>query len=324
MTPRPLRSVSSGGREGVTKMSRAYYNEIDPFACEWLRNLIAAGHIAEGDVDGRSITEVNPGDLAGYTQCHFFAGIGGWSLALRRAAFDDSRSVWTGSCPCQPFSCAGRGKGTADERHLWPAWFSLIRQCRPDTIFGEQVDSAIKHGWLDIVFADLEAEGYACGSCVLGAHSVGAPHERQRLYWVADSQGVGLEGGRGTDIPGCAARSAAQGELAGRPGHSGVLDGELAAPGCPGPGVMRGDEYARRRGPLGGSWAGAQWLPCRDGKYRPIEPGTSPLADGVPQRVGKLRAYGNAICVPTAQAFIEAFMMSQNVPESAQGMEGRP
>lgn len=64
---------------------RAYYNEIDPYAAQWLRNLIAAGHIAPGDVDERSIADVRADDLVGYTQCHFFAGIGVWSHALRMA-----------------------------------------------------------------------------------------------------------------------------------------------------------------------------------------------------------------------------------------------
>ena len=164
----------------------AYYNEHEPYAAQWLRNLIAAGHIAPGDVDERDIQEVSPDDLAGYTQCHFFAGIGGWSYALRLAGWPDDRPVWTGSCPCQPFSAAGKRAGTDDPRHLWPAWFRLIRECRPVTALGEQVASAIAHGWLDGVSADLEAEGYTVGAVVLGAHSVGAPHIRQRLWWVAE------------------------------------------------------------------------------------------------------------------------------------------
>lgn len=103
----------------------AYYNEIDPFAAQWLRNLIAAGHIAPGDVDERSIEEVSADDLKGYTQCHFFAGIGGWSYAARLAGWPDNQPMWTGSCPCQPFSAAGKRKGTDDERHLWPCSLSL-------------------------------------------------------------------------------------------------------------------------------------------------------------------------------------------------------
>jgi len=166
----------------------AYYNEHDPFAAEWIRRLIEKGLIAPGVVDERNIQEVKADDLKGFVQCHFFAGIGGWSRALRLAGWDDSRPVWTGSCPCQPFSSAGKGKGGDDDRHLWPEWFRLIGESRPPVIFGEQVESAIRHGWLDLVSTDLEGEGYAFGSTILGAHSVGAPHIRQRLWFVAVSE----------------------------------------------------------------------------------------------------------------------------------------
>ncbi len=166
----------------------AYYNENDPAMAAWLAELMARGLIAKGHIDTRSITEVQPSDLNGFTQCHFFAGIGGWSAALRLAGWADDRPVWTGSCPCQPFSAAGKGKGAADERHLWPVFRDLIRECRPQHVFGEQVANAVGHGWLDGVSADLEAEGYAVGAVVLGAHSVGAPHIRQRLYWMADAE----------------------------------------------------------------------------------------------------------------------------------------
>ena len=166
----------------------AYYNEYDKFCAAWLRNLIANGLIADGEVDERSIEDVSPSDLRNYTQCHFFAGVGVWSWSLRQAGWTDDRRVWTGSCPCQPFSTAGKGTGTADDRHLWPVWFNLIRECKPVVCFGEQVESAIRHGWLDLVSANLEGEGYAVGSVVFGAHSVSAPHKRQRLYFVADSE----------------------------------------------------------------------------------------------------------------------------------------
>ena len=163
----------------------AYYNEIEPFAAQWLRNLIAKNLIAPGDVDTRSIVDVHPDDLRGYTQCHFFAGIGGWSYALRLAGWADDRPVWTGSCPCQPFSTAGKQRGSDDERHLWPAFFRLIRECRPATVFGEQVAGAAGYAWFDHVAADLEGEGYAAAAVDIGAHSVGSIHHRQRVYWCS-------------------------------------------------------------------------------------------------------------------------------------------
>jgi DNA (cytosine-5)-methyltransferase 1 len=171
----------------------AYYNEFDPYAAQWLRNLIDSKLIADGDVDDRSIRDVAPGDLKGYTQCHFFAGIGVWSHALRLAGWDDHRPVWTGSCPCQPFSAAGKGKGFDDERHLWPEFHRLISECRPPVVFGEQVASKDGLGWLDTVQSDMEASGYALGAADLCAAGVGAPHIRQRLWFVgerlADTQG---------------------------------------------------------------------------------------------------------------------------------------
>ena len=139
----------------------AYYNEIDPFAAQWLRNLIARGLIAPGDVDERSIVDVQPEDLRGYGQCHFFAGIAGWSLALRYAGIPYDVPIWTGSCPCQPLSVAGKRQGHADERHLWPSFFRLIAECRPATVFGEQVASRDGREWFAAVRADLEDVGYA-------------------------------------------------------------------------------------------------------------------------------------------------------------------
>jgi DNA (cytosine-5)-methyltransferase 1 len=164
-----------------------YYNEYDPFAAAWLRELIKDGLIPDGVVDERSIADVAPEDLKGFTQCHFFCGIGGWSRALQIAGWSPDRPVWTGSPPCQPFSSAGNQKGKDDLRHLWPVFFNLIRECKPPTIFGEQVASAIRFGWLDDLQTDLEAEGYAAAAVVLPSGGIGAPHKRERLFFVADS-----------------------------------------------------------------------------------------------------------------------------------------
>src|SRR3990167_3813886 len=91
-SPRPKRQYIVD-RLLATDSMTAYYNEIDPYAAQWLRNLIKAGHIAPGDVDERSIVDVRADDLRGYTQCHFFAGIGVWSHALRLAGWPDELAV---------------------------------------------------------------------------------------------------------------------------------------------------------------------------------------------------------------------------------------
>lgn len=287
----------------------AYYNEWEPYAAQWLRNLIAAGLIAPGDVDERSITDVSADDLVGYRQCHFFAGIGGWSLGLRLAGWPDDREVWTGSCPCQPFSAAGKRKGVKDERHLWPEFRRLIAKRRPPIVFGEQVASEDGLEWLDLVRADLEAAGYAAAAADLCAAGIGAPHIRQRLWWVADSDDARLE--RRFGVPECAdQRTSGPGGLAG-----GLADAERG--GCKsGPISSAGQEAELSApdgsvgwsSPLHGFWRDADWLYCRDRKWRPVEPRTSPLVDGLPERVDQLRAYGNAIVPQVAAEFIGAVM----------------
>ena len=291
----------------------AYYNEIDPFAAQWLRNLIAAGHIAPGIVDERSIKDVAPEDLRPYVQCHFFAGIGVWSHALRLAGWPDDRPVWTGSCPCQPFSSAGVRLGTADERHLWPDWFNLIRQRRPSVIFGEQVEAAINHGWLDLVQADLESEDYACGAVGMPAAGVGAPHIRQRLWFVANNNNKRREWDSriGRDAERRVEHAGDAGELADANGTRSAAwvsesnDGEKRDAGISD--NSSGQKFSARFRPEN-FWSDCDWLPCRDGKARPVEPGTFPLAHGTTARVGRLRAYGNAIVPQVAQALIEAYL----------------
>lgn len=321
----------------------AYYNENDPFAAQWLRNLIAGGHIAPGDVDDRSITDVRPDDLRAYAQCHFFAGIGGWPYGLRLAGWGDDDAVWTGSCPCQPLSSAGRRRGAADDRHLWPAFCRLIAECRPSVVFGEQVASTLGRAWLAAVRLDLESLGYACGAADLPAAGIGAPHIRQRLWYVADAvretrrsetrQSVGSNGDTATC--GGTAESGRHGRAGlladalfpGRPkGGTVARDGSATGGGCTGdvanasePGLeivreqhARPERKAAERGgavggPALGPWSDLEWLPCRDGKARPTEPGLFPLAHGIPGRVGRLRAYGNAIVPQVAAEFIGAY-----------------
>lgn len=340
-------------------MTSAYYNEIDPYAAQWLRNLIAAGHIAPGDVDERSIEDVKPDDLRNYTQCHFFAGIGVWSYALRNAGWPDDKPVWTGSCPCQPFSAAGKGDGFDDERHLWPHFHWLISECRPEHVFGEQVASGNANAWFDLVQADLEAMDYAFGIVPFPSAGVGAPHIRDRAYWVANTNserwnGSWHQGASGWDeypIGSNTGWVADSNDNRQQPGSRGSCGGKCAperdndrwcreacgladTPGqrhnrrwitdrcaesdCRTEAPIRGEHGEEAKGlcevgrglpsAVNGFWRDADWLFCRDEKWRPVRPGSFPLVDGATSRVGRLRAYGNAINAEAAQTFINAYM----------------
>jgi len=299
-----------------------YYNDSEPFVCAWLKNLIAAGLIPAGDVDERPIQEVTPDEVKGYTQAHFFAGIGGWPYALQLAGWGD-RPVWTGSCPCPAFSVAGRGRGFSDPRHLWPEWVRLIRQCRPPVVFGEQVEGAIGHGWLDLVSTDMEAEGYAFAAVVLGAHSAGAPHIRQRLWFVADTCGERRDGerlhvqsaqslqadpqadGSGTATP--VAHPPCVGRQSRRTGDA-TQEQERREP------HRSGEQSALPDAKSGGASTGRrqQLTEARTEGRRVAEWATEPnvgrVAHGIPNRVGKLRGFGNTIVPETAAAFVSAYM----------------
>lgn len=291
-----------------------YYSEWDPYAAQWLRNLIASGLIPPGDVDTRSITDVRPDDLAGYRQCHFFAGIGGWPLAARLAGWPDDRELWSGSTPCQPFSVAGKGKGQGDDRHLWPHFFGLLRARRPSAFLGEQVAAAVGKAWLDGVLDDLEEVGYAGRAVVVPACAVNAPHRRDRLWVLAHTDNPRSQG-----QPGHVLRSAeGRGEPAGPTATASVLAGtegvDVANPdssGCS-PRVSP-STFPRHRcviEPSGGAdfWRSAVRITGHDAKGRRIEPSIPLLAHGVPGRVGRLRAYGNAIVPQVAAEVIAAYM----------------
>lgn len=367
----------------------ALYNEIEPFAADWLENLIAAGRIAPGVVDRRSIEDLDPDYVRRFQQVHLFAGIGIWSAALRGAGWADGRRIWSISCPCQPFSDAGQGTGFADERHLWPHAFHLAVQCGADVLVGEQVASKDGLAWVDLVRSDLENADYAFAAVDWCAAGVGAPHIRQRLYWcavsVADTVRDGSQGwilGRSdagrqaVDGPAGPVRATSgerlalphdtvgradlaggddnDGRDAGRPqaaGHAGAGGGCGGLAHAPGGGcgefggalVAGGQRHVdgggedHRPGPVNGGWGAADWLHCRDGRWRPVEPGTFPLAHALPRsmgamgaglsglvsvagadkrslaaakrfRTGTLRGFGNAIVKDQAEMFCATVM----------------
>lgn len=168
-----------------------YYNEIDKWCCKLLRARIADGSLPKGFVDERDIRLVQPKDVAGYIQCHFFCGIGGFPLATRWADAEDM-PLWTAGVPCQPASNAGRRAGSADERWLWPAFLRLVRECRPASLLAENVPgltSLLPHG-LDWILAELESAGYINLPFICGAWTAGAAHHRERLWIIAHSKSL--------------------------------------------------------------------------------------------------------------------------------------
>lgn len=283
------------------KEPRNYYNDNDPHAARALRNLIAAGVLPPGDVDDRSIKEVKCHELAGYTQCHFFAGWGGWPLALALAGIPRSRSLWTGSCPCQPYSAAGEGAGQSDERHLWPDWYRLIRERGPAEILGEQVARAIAFGWACEVGLDLEAETYAFASAVLPACGAeGAYHQRDRYFFVADRSHHRLQGRAdaaeaGKPMPESAGLALEHTNHAGLEGYAG--DAEDAA---------RWKQIALRYIAEAGS---VELIGCPDGKTRAAHPGIRIVDHGVSNRMAAFGLIGDAVDPRITAKFIEAALL---------------
>ena len=95
--------------------------------------------------------------------------------------------IITGGYPCQPFSVAGKQKGVEDPRHLWPEYFRIIKESRPTWVIGENVAGHLKLG-LDSVLKDLESEGYGTRTFSVSASSIGANHQRERIWIVAHSE----------------------------------------------------------------------------------------------------------------------------------------
>lgn len=277
----------------------AYYNEINSAACDVLEELIRSKIIADGVVDRRSITEVQPSDLRGFDQCHFFAGAGIWSAAARIAGWPDDKPLWTASCPCQPFSVAGKGAGVDDPRHLWPHLFRLSRAIRPSILVGEQVAGKAGYGWFDGVRTDLEGEDYACRAVDIPACSVNAPHQRSRLYWVAmaDADTAGLALGRsqrshdGAQFP-SAERSDCD------VGDATASSERQSSQECGRPSTIRGSDF----------WGDSNWIECADGKARRTKPGLRLLVDGMAGRIDLWRLAGNSIVAPLAAEVLGALL----------------
>lgn len=295
---------------------------------------MAGGVIPKGDVDSRPIQEVQPSDVKGYTQCHFFAGLGGWAYALKLARWPMIESIWTGSAPCQPFSCAGKRKGEKDSRHLWPYLFRLIRACRPPLVMGEQVAKKAGYGWFDGVAANLEGEAYTCWPVDIPACAVNTPHRRNRLYWLAYRASKGLHASTYERV--CSEEESARARNGQSKRCSGIggmansyeagLEERQVKPTREECATIRGSSNVGRvayttlpsgsrlkKQPINLSRSTNYWkkwdtVYCGDGFNRRVEPGTFPLANGVPARIPQISAFGNAIVPQLAAEIIRSWM----------------
>ena len=117
-----------------------------------------------------------------------------------RADGIDTIDIITGGYPCQPFSVAGSQKGEQDPRHVWPEMFRLIQEFKPSWVIGENVSGHIKLG-LDTVLENLESEGYSARTFSISASSVGANHQRERIWIVGNATSNGRDKSKSNKTP---------------------------------------------------------------------------------------------------------------------------
>lgn len=236
---------------------------------------------------------------------------------LRGQDIDGTVDVICGGYPCQPFSTAGKRRGAEDDRHLWPEFSRLVAELRPTWVIGENVAGHISMG-LDSVLSDLEGKGYACRTFVVPACAIDAPHRRDRCWIIgysdsdsepdgpvnAEAQGVSSMGdanGNGTNKRGVGQAICDQNrhsqtqerkrhELKPRPiSSSDVADAPSQRQQGSGQPIQRGSPAAHGEGQAD------QLVAKRGYAVWPTEPNVGRVADGVPRRVDRLRALGNAV-----------------------------
>jgi len=188
--------------------------------------------------------------------------------------------IIVGGFPCQPFSNAGKQRGKKDDRYLWPEMLRVIRDIQPTWVLGENVTGIIRMA-LDTVLSNLEGEGYSCQTFVIPACGINARHKRDRVWIVAHSGSIAerrlsigtQEEESGADVSG-----------------ENVSDSNSARK------LQPKRSFKKFRG-----WVG-------NGSWWDVEPNVGRVADGVPNRLDRLKCLGNAV-VPQVVAEIGQAIM---------------
>jgi DNA (cytosine-5)-methyltransferase 1 len=200
-----------------------------------------------------------------------------------------SADIISGGFPCQPFSVAGKQRGTEDDRALWPEMFRIIKEVRPTWVLGENV-TGIVNMELDNVLANLESEGYETQTFIIPACAVNAKHRRNRVWIVGNSNSVRMEGtrtkqqttrisGRGENVADTNTKRVQRRTITGSVKES----------------RKNSNQFFERRSKTNSVW--------------PAEPNVGRVAHGVPGRVDRLKGLGNAIVPQVAYEIFRSIVL---------------
>jgi len=209
----------------------------------------------------------------------------------------DKIDIITGGYPCQPFSVAGSKKGEQDPRHVWPEMFRLVKECRPTWVIGENVGGHIKLG-LDTVLENLESEGYSARTFSISASSIGANHQRERVWIIANknvedsrSHSGGIQFTRDQESFG--SRSSETSEWSTNTnkttGSSKRTEAMADTNSERQQEQRRSQSVSKRRNEFERS-SGEAW-----NEWWEVEPNVGRVVDGLPKRVDRLKSLGNSV-----------------------------
>ena len=271
------------------------YNDNERYPCEILDKHIAAGELPEGDIYFGDIESIYNSTFENYTSWHLFAGIGGIPYGLRLGGWHDEWPILTAGFPCQPVSNAGKKLAQADPRWLWPEVVRVLRVVRPAVILLENTPGLLSRGMGDVL-RDLAESGYDAKWRVLSAADVGAPHLRERVWIVA--------------YP-ISQRHAKKWNARQRQ-HTEIVrgGGSMANPENEG-NVRRVGTHGQDESIAGGGYHDGTGAKRNDGReWWSIEPELGRVAHGVPDRVERLKALGNAV-VPQVVAALVPWILEE-------------